>query len=75
MRPLIACLLLMMGCTSSSPVEIEIANHTSFPVVGVLEAGILNTQVTLWPHQTQKFTIYREIMPDHVRFILLDKSK
>lgn len=75
MKLLLAVLLCLAGCTSAAPIEIELSNHTSFPVVGVLEAGILSTQVTLWPHQTQTFKVPRELMPDHVRFILLDKSK
>lgn len=74
-RLALAGILGLLGCASAShPIEIVVVNHSNQPVVGTLEAGILNRQVVLWPHQSQVFTIPREYLPDKVRFVLTEKE-
>jgi hypothetical protein len=67
--------LLLSGCASAPEdrINIVVTNHTDRPIVGCVDAGLLNNQVVLWPHMTRNFWVLRSMMPKTVTFTISEK--
>lgn len=70
-------LALLAGCTSEpmkpSKVFIAIENRTDEPVYGLLATGspFFSPTLTLEPHATSEYWIYREFVPGRIKLIIL----
>ena len=77
MKWMSALLLILAGCSSSSVdgqrdrVTILILNDTELPVTGTVSAGLLSTRVTVAPHTTESFWVFRALLPNAVRFTIV----